>query len=182
MKLRSTDLRHQQEIATPYGRFTAYYSRAGLARLDFPDEPAGSSVAVDSGLATTSVEQWHSLVEQALLAGLEGQAPAELPPLDVSGGTELEQLVWAFLQRIPPGERRSYSEVAEAIGRPQAARAVGRACGANPVPVLIPCHRVVTADGGLGGYSGGVHWKRRLLDLEERHAPIFSSSPVASID
>lgn len=68
--------------------------------------------------------------------------------------------------RIPPGETRSYGEIAAALGQPLASRAVGGACGANPIPVLVPCHRVLAANGRLGGFSGGLDWKRRLLAIE----------------
>jgi AraC family transcriptional regulator of adaptative response/methylated-DNA-[protein]-cysteine methyltransferase len=74
--------------------------------------------------------------------------------------------VWRQIRRIPRGEVRSYGRVARALGRPEAVRAVGQSCGRNPVPLLVPCHRVVASDGGLGGYTGGVEIKRRLLALE----------------
>ena len=84
---------------------------------------------------------------------------------DVSG-TPFQLAVWAELDAIPRGETRSYSEIARAIGRPRAARAVARACGANPLPVLVPCHRVIEASGRLGGYAGGLWRKRSLLRAE----------------
>ena len=86
--------------------------------------------------------------------------------VDLSAGTPFQQCVWRVLQMIPYGQTRSYAWVAQKIGKPKAARAVGAACGANPLPVIIPCHRVIASDGTLGGYSGGLHWKKRLLKLE----------------
>jgi AraC family transcriptional regulator, regulatory protein of adaptative response / methylated-DNA-[protein]-cysteine methyltransferase len=86
-------------------------------------------------------------------------------PLDVDGSA-FQWKVWKALQEIPAGERRSYQEVAEAIGQPEASRAVARACATNRVAVVIPCHRVVRGDGGLAGYKWGVDRKRRLLDEE----------------
>ena len=86
-------------------------------------------------------------------------------PLDVRG-TAFQLIVWRYLQKLPYGEVRSYSEVAEGIGRPSAARAVARACATNSVALLIPCHRVVRGTGGLGGYRWGVQRKRVLLDTE----------------
>lgn len=74
--------------------------------------------------------------------------------------------VWRQLQRIPLGAARTYGGVARSVRKPRAARAVGQACGRNPVPLLVPCHRVLAADCRLGGYTGGVHLKRALLDLE----------------
>ncbi|HEY9228257.1 MAG TPA: methylated-DNA--[protein]-cysteine S-methyltransferase, partial [Gemmatimonadaceae bacterium] len=86
-------------------------------------------------------------------------------PLDLQG-TAFQQQVWKALQSIPPGERRSYKDVAESIGQPTATRAVARACATNRVAVVIPCHRVVREDGGLSGYKWGVERKKRLLDAE----------------
>ena len=81
-------------------------------------------------------------------------------------GTEFQRLVWGELERIPFGQTRSYGEIAEAIGRPPAARAVGAATGRNPAPILVPCHRVVGASGALTGFAGGMEAKRALLTHE----------------
>lgn len=82
-------------------------------------------------------------------------------------GTDFQQAVWHELERIPYGETRSYADVARAIGRARAVRAVGAANGANPIPLILPCHRVIAAGGGLGGYGGGLELKRRLLAMEQ---------------
>jgi methylated-DNA-[protein]-cysteine S-methyltransferase len=81
-------------------------------------------------------------------------------------GTPFERAVWAELAKIPFGETRSYGEIAEVLGRPGAARAVGRANGANPIPIVVPCHRVIGSDGSLTGFGGGLDVKSRLLELE----------------
>ena len=81
-------------------------------------------------------------------------------------GTAFQREVWAALQAIPYGETRSYRDIAEAVGKPMAAMAVGGANGRNPLPILIPCHRVIGADGSLTGYGGGLEIKRFLLELE----------------
>jgi methylated-DNA-[protein]-cysteine S-methyltransferase len=86
-------------------------------------------------------------------------------PLELAG-TPFQKRVWAWLETIPYGETRSYRQVAEAIGLPQAVRAVGAANGANPAPIVIPCHRVIGAGGKLVGYGGGLELKRRLLSFE----------------
>ena len=86
--------------------------------------------------------------------------------MDLSSGTSFQQKVWRALTKIPRGQTRSYKWVAQKIGKPNATRAVGTACGANPVPVIIPCHRVIASDGSLGGFGGGLPMKRRLLRLE----------------
>ena len=85
-------------------------------------------------------------------------------------GTEFQQAVWSALQQIPYGETTTYSTIAERIGRPAAVRAVGAANGANPIPIIIPCHRVIGASGSLTGFGGGLDVKRQLLALEARVA------------
>jgi AraC family transcriptional regulator of adaptative response/methylated-DNA-[protein]-cysteine methyltransferase len=100
-----------------------------------------------------------------VLAHIRGDGSAHDLPLDVRG-TAFQQQVWRALLAIPYGETRSYAEVAAAIGQPTATRAVARACATNPVAVVIPCHRVVRSNGGLGGYAGGVERKERLLEIE----------------
>lgn len=86
--------------------------------------------------------------------------------IDFSSGTPFQQKVWRAIQKIPYGERRSYQWIARQIRNPKAVRAVGQACKANPFPILVPCHRVIASDGGLGGFSLGIQKKRRLLQLE----------------
>ncbi len=86
-------------------------------------------------------------------------------------GTELQKAVWAELQKIPYGTTTSYSIIAERLGRPAAFRAVANACGKNPVPVIIPCHRVLHKDGSVSGFAWGVDVKKALLALEARRAP-----------
>ena len=95
-----------------------------------------------------------------------------LDDLDVDlVGTTFQQAVWAVLCTIPAGVTRSYLDVAVAVGHPTAARAVGNAVGSNPVPVVVPCHRVITSAGGLGGFGGGLDRKRWLLGHEAAGAP-----------
>jgi AraC family transcriptional regulator, regulatory protein of adaptative response / methylated-DNA-[protein]-cysteine methyltransferase len=90
-------------------------------------------------------------------------------PLEQPLGTPFQQLVWAALRQIPPGQTVSYTELAQRIGQPSAVRAVASACAANPLAVAVPCHRVVRSDGGLSGYRWGVARKERLLAREARH-------------
>ena len=102
----------------------------------------------------------------AINAFLAGKARNFDLPLDWGDHSPFQMKVWAVLRSIPYGRVRSYGWVARKIGKPGAARAVGAACGANPVPLLVPCHRVVAGDGSMGGFSGGLPNKRRLLKLE----------------
>ena len=83
-----------------------------------------------------------------------------------SKGTEFEKKVWLALKEIPYGETRTYKWLAEEIGNPNATRAVGQALSRNPLPIILPCHRVIESDGSIGGYSAGIDIKRRLLDIE----------------
>jgi AraC family transcriptional regulator of adaptative response/methylated-DNA-[protein]-cysteine methyltransferase len=96
---------------------------------------------------------------------LDGRAPGLDLPVDVQA-TAFQRRVWDALRRIPCGATRSYSEIARTLGRPKAARAVARACATNPVSLVIPCHRVVREDGGLGGYRWGIERKKALLAQE----------------
>lgn len=154
-------------IPTCDGRFTARYSEKGLTELDFP--AVGSARRADRTLRrsvpTNKISRWHRATEAALKNILAGRAPKNLPPLEPAG-TEFQQRVWRALRKISFGQTKSYGEIARQIGRARAARAVGSACGANPIPVLVPCHRVLAANKKLGGFSGGLDWKRTLLARE----------------
>ena len=106
---------------------------------------------------------------------LDAYFAGELTEFDVEldlAGTEFQRRVWEALRTIPYGETRSYGELADQVGKPGAARAVGLANGRNPVGIIVPCHRVIGADGTLTGYGGGLDRKQSLLDLErDRRAP-----------
>lgn len=155
-------------IPTSDGEFVARYSERGLASLNFP---VGSMDRTDRGSlahgdVSPGIRQWHRLTTAALKQVLAGRAPAHLPPFDLSVGTDFQRAVWEAMRRIPFGETRSYGEIARLICRPKAVRAVGGACGANPIPVLVPCHRVLAAHHKLGGFSADPKWKRTLLRRE----------------
>lgn len=92
--------------------------------------------------------------------------PVPTPPFDFLKGTSFQRKVWDALLRIPFGETRTYAEIAEEVGSPKGSRAVGGACGANPLALVIPCHRVIASDGSLGGYGGGLGIKEALLVIE----------------
>ncbi|MGO8836957.1 MAG: methylated-DNA--[protein]-cysteine S-methyltransferase [Limisphaerales bacterium] len=180
-------------VSTRIGRFVARYSEKGLAELNFPPAGRVSSRAVSRRkrgdgsqfspseirnpkseivsassrrLLQTKIRSWHRATGAALNAVLAGRAAKTLPPLDWSGKTEFQKSVWNALRKIPAGKTKSYGEIAQALGKPKAARAVGGACGANLIPVLVPCHRVLAANGKIGGFSGGLNRKRDLLARE----------------
>ena len=106
-------------------------------------------------------------LEAKVRAFIAGEGSLARVPLDIRG-TVFQRRVWEALRRIPRGETLTYGEIARAIGAPAAVRAVGSACGANPVALVVPCHRAVRADGGLGGYAWGLPVKKRLLEIEKR--------------
>src|SRR3982751_3164730 len=149
---------------SPLGTMLIAATSKGICRLTFDDSemslkrlfPNASIVKDDGGL--------KQLVEGALTAIERPLATPELP-IDVAG-TAFQEAVWRELRKIPPGETRSYADIAAAIGQPKAVRAVGTANGDNHVAVLIPCHRVIRSDGTLGGYAGGLDRKRKLLAAE----------------
>lgn len=156
-------------IATPLGNFIAEYSENGLAGLNFPDGKADST-GHDTGEQKISpkVRDWHRLTEAALKTMLSGENPAKFPPLDLHG-TEFQRSVWREMLKIPYGKTKSYGEIAQAVGKPKAVRAVGGACGANSIPVLVPCHRVLAANNKIGGFGSGLGWKCKLLEIEGVH-------------
>jgi AraC family transcriptional regulator of adaptative response/methylated-DNA-[protein]-cysteine methyltransferase len=106
-------------------------------------------------------------VKRAILDFVSGESALARVPLDIRG-TVFQRRVWDELRRIPRGETRTYREIARAVGAPEAVRAVGSACGANPVALVVPCHRAVRTDGGLGGYAWGLRRKKKLLALEKK--------------
>ena len=107
-----------------------------------------------------------SEARRQLLEYLAGRRTAFSLPLAPEGGTPFQRQVWRALEAIPFGETRTYGQIAAAVGSPKAVRAVGQANHRNPIPIFIPCHRVVGADGTLTGYAGGLELKRSLLELE----------------
>jgi len=151
-------------VATADGHFVARYSEKGLAGLSFPAARA-SARAVKPAEIPSQIRAWHRATESALKKILAGNQPKEFPPIELTG-TDFQKSVWRQLQKISAGKTKSYGEIAQAIGKPKAVRAVGGACGANPIPVLVPCHRVLAANQKIGGFSGGMHWKRSLLTRE----------------
>lgn len=151
------------ELETPLGVLTVVASRGGLTQVLLPEQPApllvGLSLSPQSRQMAPYCEQL-----QAYFAGTLQRFDLPL----VLDCTPFQRQVYAALQEIPFGETRAYRQVADALGRPKSSRAVGAANGKNPLPIVIPCHRVIAADGSLGGYSGGLAVKRWLLAHEQQ--------------
>ncbi len=154
------------KIETPIGPLHAAFDEEGrLAELGFRERDP-LSVARAPGLRATGNEQRATLVEQ-LHEYFSAKRKTFTFPL-APRGTEFQLAVWNALLEIPYGDTTTYAELARRIGRPSAVRAVGAANGANPIPVIIPCHRVIGSNGTLTGYGGGIERKQWLLALEGR--------------
>jgi AraC family transcriptional regulator of adaptative response/methylated-DNA-[protein]-cysteine methyltransferase len=161
---------------SPLGRMLIAATRKGICRLTFDDSPQSLAQLFPRASIVEDAGGLRELVEGALAAIEQPLAARELP-IDVAG-TAFQEAVWRELRKIPPGETRSYAQIAAAIGQPKAVRAVGTANGDNHVAVLIPCHRVIRSDGSLGGYAGGLDRKRKLL-AAEGHSPASPELPLA---
>ena len=153
---------------TPVDRILVVMSSSGVAQVSFvtADESALAAAAAQfKGAALEPDAGAHVMWMDAVVSQIETPLDAKPVPLDLRG-TGFQRDVWAALLEIPAGETRSYSEVAHAVGRPTAFRAVAQACGANPVGIVVPCHRVIGSDGSLTGYASGLDHKRVLLQRE----------------
>ena len=163
---------HYRTIDSPIGLLTLAGRGSVLTNLRMVDqtyEPSHAGWAHDPAEFGDAVEQLN-----AYFAGELTDFDLEVAPT----GTPFQVEVWSALSAIPYGTTCSYREIADQVGRPQASRAVGQANGRNPISVVIPCHRVVAAGGGLGGYGWGLDRKRWLLDHEARHLRTEGQLPV----
>lgn len=155
---------------SPWGWMGIAESSKGIQAIVLPKR---SKRAVESELRAQSdgpVQQGASArletARRQLLDYLAGKRDSFDVPLDLSRGTSFQRKVWRTLQRVSYGKLRSYQWIAARVGGRHYARAVGNAVGANPIPIVIPCHRIVAHDASLGGFSGGLPMKRKLLSLE----------------
>ena len=154
---------------TPFGQLLVAATDRGVCRVMLGDDAGAleADLAAEFPRAELAEADAGLRAHVAAIRRQLASGTADGPPVDV-GGTAFEQQVWRALRAIPYGEVRSYQQVAQAIGRPTAARAVARACAANPVALVVPCHRVVRADGESGGYRWGADRKAAILE-HERH-------------
>ncbi|MEM6782762.1 MAG: methylated-DNA--[protein]-cysteine S-methyltransferase [Bacteroidota bacterium] len=156
-------MRYAADLATPLGPFLVVVNSEGVlvrtafASVNEAEVRTASEVTVDSERCTVALAQ--------LAAYFAGERRTFNLPL-APAGTPFQQRVWTALQALPYGAVTSYGALAQRLGQPGAAQAVGRANAANPLPVVVPCHRVVGTDGRLTGFLGGLHRKRALLHLE----------------
>lgn len=157
---------HHSTFASPLGSMLITASAQGLRGVWFQGQAHGPDWPDLTVNAPTPPHPALALAQTWLLNYFQRQPTGELPPLDGSVGTEFQRAVWRQLLTIPTGATRSYGDIAQALGKPQASRAVGAAVGRNPWSLLVPCHRVVGSTGALTGYAGGLARKKALLALE----------------
>jgi len=157
------------EIESPAGPIAFAVDEEGaLIRLHFVESDGGSVMEEEleyEGYVVEADEARTAPVREELSEYANGHRKTFAAPLAFTG-SDWQKAVWLELTRIPFGETRSYGEIADRLGRPGAARAVGRANASNVLPLVVPCHRVIAADGTLGGFNGGLHLKERLLEHE----------------
>jgi len=154
---------------TPLGRMIVAATDRGISFLGFGDDDQLLETELRNDFPEAEIKPDTGPLQGVLSVILENfdhQTPRTDLPLDIRS-TAFQALVWQALRDIPPGETRTYSDIAAAIGKPKAARAVGRACATNPVSLVVPCHRAVGSDGSLTGYRWGVERKQRLLAREQ---------------
>ncbi len=146
---------------TPLGLITIKEQRGFITSLNFDNYKNAGKVLPDKNFLTETINQAFSQLEEYI----EGEREEFDLPLNPKG-TPFQQKVWSALLTIPYGETRSYKDISVQIGKPDSSRAVGRANHENPIPIFIPCHRVISSDGTLGGYSEGLDIKTKLLQIE----------------
>jgi AraC family transcriptional regulator of adaptative response/methylated-DNA-[protein]-cysteine methyltransferase len=157
-------------VASPLGRLLVAATAHGLCAVRFGESATDLERELREEFRAAEIRRDDEALQpylQPLLASLRGENTTVDLPLDVRA-TAFQKKVWDVLRRIPRGETRSYSQVAQELGNPQAVRAVARACASNPVAVAVPCHRVVRSDGDLAGYRWGIERKKKLLEQEQR--------------
>lgn len=158
---------------SPIGRLRAVASDQALWYLGFADEKDEEErlkafLKKSKKLLLSGINPILQQTKEELETYFCGDLQQFTVALDLSSGTSFQQAVWLQLLKVPYGSTRTYAQQAAAINRPSAYRAVANANGANNIPIILPCHRIVASDGTLGGYSGGVQYKRWLLDHEKR--------------
>lgn len=154
---------YARRLGSPLGELTLHASAHGLTAIDFP--ACGPAEVDDEAAIPAEPARWLAQAAAELTAYFAGDGERFAVPLDALG-TRFQHRVWEALVAIPFAATWSYGQLAAAIGQPSAARAVGAANGKNPIPIIVPCHRVIGADGSATGYGGGLPIKRWLLDHE----------------
>ncbi|WP_071146217.1 methylated-DNA--[protein]-cysteine S-methyltransferase [Bacteroides ihuae] len=145
--------------STPIGKLCIFADEKSITQISFKDAVEGTGIEQETALTKQAFQQLNEY-----FSGTRKQFDLPLNPQ----GTVFQKIVWHVLQSIPYGETWSYKQVAIAAGNPKASRAVGMANNRNPIPIVVPCHRVIGASGDLVGYAGGLEIKKRLLEVEKK--------------
>ena len=162
---------HHTVISSPMGDILLIADNCGLTTINFQSGCAAKKPPIGSIESSAPFRE----ASRQISAYFKGERiHFDLPLL--AQGTPFQKSVWAELVRIPYGETISYRELAMRVGKPAAWRAVGSANGRNPLPIVVPCHRVIGSDGKLSGYNGGVHLKKYLLQIESKFKPLLVPS------
>jgi O-6-methylguanine DNA methyltransferase len=168
-------------VATAAGRIWILCSQRGLREVRLGDgEAPTAGEGRRRAVSFVKRPRWTDPARRALERFFAARTPLDDVVLDVEAGTEFQQRVWQAARRIPLGQVRSYGDVARMIAAPGATRAVGNALNVNPVSVVVPCHRVIHADAGLGAFAAGLRWKRFLLEHERGQLELGMGSPKRS--
>jgi len=144
--------------SSPIGVLEVVCTEVGISEINFKQKPDKKASEVQPKILSDCIKQLDEY--------FAGRRKRFDVPLDLRNGTDFYREVWRLVQSIPYGRTRSYSTIAETLGRPHASRAVGQANGRNPIPIIIPCHRVIGKNGGLTGYAYGLEMKEALLSIE----------------
>ncbi len=166
MKQKSVEVA-QARVSAPLGKIWILATDSGLREIRLSSREAPSRKEMRTrGWKLVRRPRWTDPWKRMIEAYLRGQERDLKAPLDLAIGTPFQRRVWEAARNIPYGVAWSYADLARRAGHPKASRAVGNALGANPIPIVVPCHRIIHADRSIGGFSSGLDWKRYLLELE----------------
>ncbi|MDP8263411.1 MAG: methylated-DNA--[protein]-cysteine S-methyltransferase [Candidatus Ancaeobacter aquaticus] len=153
---------------TQMGNFICVYSQKGIRQLIFPARnEILCHIPENTCIKKTATPLFLKDLKEDIDSYFQGKKLHFTYQVDLSQGTQFQISVWKIIKDIPYGEYITYKDIAHRLNREKSWRAIGNACGKNPVPLIIPCHRVIRSDGALGGFSSGLSWKKRLLSIEK---------------
>jgi O-6-methylguanine DNA methyltransferase len=169
-------------VKTPLGKIWILATESGLREIRLADEGKPTRPEMDArGWKLVRKKKWTEPARRMLERYLNGLERRLQIDLDLAIGTPFQRRVWDAARRIPYGAVVSYAELASMAGGSGAQRAVGNALGANPVPIVVPCHRIIHADQSIGGFSSGLRWKRHLLTIERGQLELTYTKPRRSL-
>ncbi len=162
-------------IDTPLGTMFLSIEDGALREAGFVETWARPVLSPDDDEDADALSSEARFVRDAVAGYFDGDVEA-IDDIEIEPeGTDFQRAVWQAIREVPAGQTASYQEIAQAVGKPSAYRAVGTATGRNPLGIAVPCHRIVRSDGGLGGYGGGLHRKEWFLEHERNHMPMIKN-------